>query len=104
MTYLLICTGLLAVAFAVRVSGEVRARRAGRRIPLAPTVITATVLVVLTIVFDNLMIAAGLFAYADAEIWGLRIGWAPVEDLAYPLALAVMLPGVWELASGRGRR
>lgn len=97
MTYLLLCLGLLAVAVAVRLAGEVRARARGSRIPLCPTLLAIAALVVLTIIFDNLMIASGLFAYADERITGIRIGLAPVEDLSYPIALAILLPGVWEL-------
>ena len=43
--------------------------------------------VVLTAVFDNVMIAAGLFDLRPAtHLAGLRIGLRPVEDFAYPLA------------------
>jgi hypothetical protein len=58
-------------------------------------VLAGVVLVGLTLVFDNIMIAAGLFAYADAHISGLRIGLVPIEDLSYPLALAI---GLWTAA------
>ena len=101
MTYLLLSGGLLAAALLVRLVAEVLARRRGHRIPLLPTVIAAVVLVILTAVFDSVMIAAGLFTYVDAQIWGPRIGLAPIEDFSYPLALAILLPGVWELAGRR---
>jgi lycopene cyclase domain-containing protein len=66
-------------------------------------VLAGVVLVALTLVVDYLMIAAGGVAYADAHISGLRIGLVPIEDLSYPLALAIALPGVWQLIP-RGRR
>ncbi len=103
MSYLLLVAGLLAVAIVLRVAGAAAARRRGEGIPLRPTVLAGVVLVALTLVFDNIMIAAGLFAYADAHISGLRIGLVPIEDLSYPLALAIALPGVWQLIP-RGRR
>jgi lycopene cyclase domain-containing protein len=103
MSYLLLVAGLLAVAIVLRVAGTAAARRRGDDIPTLPTVLAGVVLVALTLVFDNIMIAAGLFAYADAHISGLRIGLVPIEDLSYPLALAIALPGVWQLIP-RGRR
>ncbi|GAB3281360.1 lycopene cyclase domain-containing protein [Microbacterium lacusdiani] len=103
MTYLLLVGALLVIALVIRVVGEVVVRRRGERIPLMPTLLASAALVVLTIVFDNAMIAAGLFAYSDAHISGIRIGLAPLEDLAYPLAVAIMAPAVWELARGRRR-
>ena len=104
MTYLLLIGGLLVVAIAVRIVGELVARRRGRMIPVLPTVLTAIALLVLTAAFDNVMIAAGLFAYSDAHISGVRIGLAPIEDFAYPLAAALLVPAVWELSGRRGRR
>lgn len=101
MIYLLLVGALLAIALVIRVLGEVVVRRRGERIPLLPTLLASSALVVLTIVFDNAMIAAGLFAYSDAHISGIRIGLAPLEDLAYPLAVAIMAPALWELAGGR---
>lgn len=101
MTYLLLTAGLLVAAVIVRVIGEVAARRRGRRIPIVPTLIAAGVLVVLTAVFDNAMIASGLFAYSDAHISGVRVGLAPIEDFSYPIAVAILIPGVWELSARR---
>jgi lycopene cyclase domain-containing protein len=103
MTYPLLIAGLLLAAVAVRVAGEVVARRRGHPIPILPTIVAAVALLLLTAAFDNAMIASGLFAYADGHISGVRIGLAPIEDFAYPLAVAILVPGVWEL-SRRERR
>ena len=70
-------------------------------------VITFALLCLLTAAFDNIMIASGLFAYSDAHISGWRIGLAPLEDFAYVLAAALLLPALWTLLpAGRptGRR
>ncbi|WP_150461146.1 lycopene cyclase domain-containing protein [Nesterenkonia ebinurensis] len=64
----------------------------------------ALVLLVLTAVFDNLMIAAGLFTYADERISGLRLGLAPIEDFSYPVAAVVLLPALWTLFGRVHRR
>lgn len=104
MTYLLLCAVLLVIALMVRIIAEVVARRRGEPIPILPTVLAAVVLVVLTAIFDNVMIQSGLFAYSDAHITGVRIGLAPIEDFSYPIAAAIALPGIWELARRREPR
>lgn len=104
MSYIVLAVALLVLAVIVRLVGAAILRRRGERIPLRPTLLAAVVLVVLTLVFDNLMIAAGLFTYADAHISGLRIGLVPIEDLSYPLALVIALPVVWRLLPRREHR
>ena len=47
------------------------------------------VLIALTAVFDNVMIAAGLFTYPEQHLSGLRIGLAPIEDFTYALCAAL---------------
>jgi len=103
MSYLLLVAGLLAVAIVLRLAGAAMARRRGNRIPWRPTLLATVVLVVLTLIFDNVMIASGLFTYADAHISGVLIGLVPIEDLSYPLALAIALPGVWQLIPAKER-
>lgn len=50
--------------------------------------------VLLTVIFDNLMIAADLFRFDEAQLSGIRIGLAPLEDLAWPVAAAATLPAL----------
>ncbi|WP_336854193.1 hypothetical protein [Sinomonas albida] len=52
-------------------------------------------LLVLTAIFDNVMIALGLFAYRAGSLSGMMLGRAPLEDFAYPVAAAVLLPVLW---------
>ena len=109
MTYLLLAVLFLAIAAAVAaVAHRIAARRTtptgARLIGWRPIVLAAVALLVLTAVFDNVMIASGLFTYADAHISGLRIGLAPVEDFAYPLAGVVLLPALWTLFGSRRAR
>ena len=101
MRYPLLALVLVGLAAAVRVLAGAVARRRGRRIPVAPTLVAAVALVVLTAVFDNVMLAVGVDDYARAHASGLAIGRAPVEDFSYPLATALLLPGVWELSRRR---
>lgn len=66
----------------------------------AATALAAVVLVALTVVFDSLMIAADLFRYDDAALLGVRVWLTPVEDLAWPVVAALLLPALWALADG----
>ena len=59
------------------------------------TAVTIAVLLVLTVVFDSLMIAADLFRYAEEDLLGVRILLTPLEDLAWPLAAGLLLPSLW---------
>ncbi|MFB9307906.1 lycopene cyclase domain-containing protein [Agromyces hippuratus] len=97
MTYAALSAVFLAVAAAVAALGWRRAPH-GHGLAL---VVSALVLVVLTIAFDSIMIATGLFDYADAHIWGVRLWLAPVEDLAYPIAGVLLLSGLWNLMGER---
>lgn len=55
------------------------------------------VLAVLTALFDNVMIGAGLFDYDTTKRLGILLYRAPIEDFAYPLAATVLLPALWHL-------
>ena len=61
------------------------------------------VLLVLTAIFDNLMIAAGLVAYDDSLTSGIRLGLAPIEDFSYAIAAAVFVPSVWSVLTAAPR-
>lgn len=100
MTYALIIVPF-AVATAAVVAASARRERFGRR--MLASGCAAVVLVALTAVFDNLMIAAGLFAYPPEHLSGLRIGLAPLEDFAYPVCAAFGVPAGYELLARRGR-
>lgn len=64
---------------------------------------TIVVLFILTAVFDTVMIATGLFHYSADHLLGVHIGLAPLEDFAYPLAGAVLLPALWAALRARRR-
>lgn len=89
----LVCGSCLLVA-AVRRSPRLSSRRVWGSIGLS-----AIVLLILTAVFDNLMIAAGLFTYAPDLTLGIQLGAVPLEDFSYPLAAVLVLPGLWLLLS-----
>ncbi|WP_127474394.1 lycopene cyclase domain-containing protein [Microbacterium sulfonylureivorans] len=100
MTYSLIVLPF-AVLTLVVVLLTVRRPAFGRR--MAASGIAATVLVVLTAIFDNLMIAAGLFSYPAEHLSGLRVGLAPIEDFSYSVCAAFLVPAVFTLLPARAR-
>ena len=101
MSYPTLALGLVALAAAVRLLAAVVARRRGRPIGIAPTAVALAVLLVMTAAFDNVMLAVGVDDFARAHASGLHLGRAPLEDFSYPLATALLLPGVWELTRRR---
>ncbi|MCY7404462.1 MAG: lycopene cyclase domain-containing protein [Cryobacterium sp.] len=95
MTYLVLNAVFLAVTALVAVVALVRRTISARVVAAVAVALGLTLL--LTAVFDNLMIGAGLFSYDPEHISGLFIGLAPIEDFAYPLAAAILLPSLWVL-------
>lgn len=59
------------------------------------------VLLLMTALFDNVMIGIGLVGYDPELISGAFIGVAPLEDFAYAIAAAVLLPSLWVLLERR---
>lgn len=102
MTYLQLAVVFLLIAAVGGIVLSLTARRS-RPSPLA-VVITVVVLFILTAVFDTAMIASGLFHYAEDPLLGLHVGLAPIEDFAYPLAGAVLLPALWAALRARRQR
>lgn len=96
MTYALIVIPFALLAAAVTLA-TIRRPRFGAR--MRASAIAAVVLVLLTAIFDNLMIAADLFTYPEHLISGIRIGLAPIEDFAYPVCAAFAVPAVFTLLS-----
>ncbi|WP_144835119.1 lycopene cyclase domain-containing protein [Microbacterium sp. BH-3-3-3] len=98
MTYPLIVVPFVVITLIVTLA---TARRPRFRERMASAALTALVLVGLTLVFDNLMIAVDLFSYPREHLSGLKLGLAPIEDFAYPLCAAFLVPSLFTLLSPR---
>jgi len=61
------------------------------------------VLIIMTAIFDNVIIGVGLVDYDPERFAGIRIGVAPLEDFAYTLAAMFLLPSLWHLLERRPR-
>ena len=63
------------------------------------TAAVGVALLLLTAVFDSLMIAADLFRFDEDRLLGVRVGLAPLEDFAWPVAAVLVVPAVALLMS-----
>lgn len=98
MTYLLLSLPFVGAGLVVFLIGLVVARcRDDARAYVNSWVVATVALLVLTAVFDNIMIAAGFFDYREDGISGIHLVLMPVEDFLYPIAGALLLAGVGEL-------
>jgi lycopene cyclase domain-containing protein len=50
------------------------------------------VMLLITAIFDNVIIATGIVAYDEAKISGIKIGVAPIEDFAYTVVALLVVP------------
>lgn len=100
MTYALLIVPFAAVTLVMTLLTRTRPRF-GRR--MGSSALAALVLALLTAVFDNLMIAAGLFTYPTEHLSGLRVGLAPLEDFSYPVCAAFFVPAVFVLTAREAR-
>jgi lycopene cyclase domain-containing protein len=78
------------VLLAVTIVARWRRFRFGRRWTL-PVI----GLLILTLVFDNVIILAGIVTYDPAKILGVYLGKAPVEDFAYAIVASILVPVLW---------
>ena len=97
MTYWALNAIFLGVVALVAVAA-VLTRRAPRWLNVG---LTAGVLLVMTAVFDNVMIGIGLVGYNADLISGVFVGIAPLEDFAYAVAAVILLPALWTLLPAR---
>jgi len=97
MTYWGLNAIFLAAVAAVAIAAVV-SRRGPR---WASVGLVLGVVLLMTAVFDNVMIGVGLVGYDDSKISGAFIGIAPLEDFAYAIAAVVLLPSLWTLFGGK---
>jgi lycopene cyclase domain-containing protein len=100
MTYWALNAIFLSVVAAVALAA-VLSKRAPRWASIG---LVLGVVLVMTAVFDNVMIGVGLVGYDETKISGAFIGIAPLEDFAYAVAAVILLPSAWCLLGGASIR
>lgn len=53
-------------------------------------------LLLMTALFDSIIVGARIVSYDPNLILGWKIGNAPIEDFAYTIALAFIIPYLWK--------
>lgn len=72
-----------------------------RKKPSKALIITFTALLLLTLVFDNILIHLSMFSYEPTKILGATIGVAPVEDFMYAILAVTIIPIIWSKLGNR---
>lgn len=106
-----VCGGALSAKIGGEYTAATAGLAAGALLLAAPLLtrshasrLSVAIFLGLTLVFDNIMCAAGLFHYSSAPRSGVMVGYAPVEDLLYAAAFvlfAVQLTAVARATKGR---
>jgi lycopene cyclase domain-containing protein len=100
VTYWALNSIFLAIVAVVALAA-ILSRRAPRWLSIA---LALGILLIFTAIFDNVLIGLGFVGYDRALISGAFIGRAPLEDFAYTIAAAILLPSLWTLLPGRRTR
>jgi lycopene cyclase domain-containing protein len=61
-------------------------------------------MLIITAVFDNLIVSAGIVAYDPTKITGIMVGAVPIEDFAYTIAAVAIVPSVWSAMIKRKKK
>ena len=66
--------------------------------------LTLALLLVLTLVFDNIIIWAGIVGYDTTKTLEVFIGYVPVEDFFYAILAAILVPVIWKRFDTQSRK
>lgn len=53
-------------------------------------------MLVLTAIFDNLIVATGIVAYDESKLLGIKLLTVPLEDFAYTVVAVLLVPAIWK--------
>lgn len=95
-TYIILNAGVLILIILLMVVWRAH-------LPVGRVVTTVVFLLLMTAIFDSLIVSQGIVAYNKATILSLYIGRAPIEDFAYAIAAAMLVPYVWQRFSKHDR-
>lgn len=87
MTYLLLNLVFIAIALLLL--------RIKPRFPSRPWWYTLLVLLILTAVFDSIIVGLDIVSYDTSKTLGILLGNAPVEDFFYAVLACIIVPALW---------
>ncbi|NBU33607.1 lycopene cyclase domain-containing protein [bacterium] len=61
-------------------------------------------LLVLTTIFDSLIVALKICDYDTSKILGIYVGKAPIEDFFYAVIAAILVPSLWNKFASKDKR
>ena len=64
--------------------------------PARPWLICLFALLVLTLIFDNIIIALEIVGYDYTKLLGVYAGIAPIEDFMYAILAVIMITALWQ--------
>jgi lycopene cyclase domain-containing protein len=61
---------------------------------------TLAILIVLTAIFDTIIIHFDIVGYDEGKLLGIYIGAAPIEDFFYAILAVILIPTLWNKLGG----
>ncbi len=65
--------------------------------------ITASILLIMMLIFDTYLTALPIVWYNNKSILGLKLGTIPIEDFGYLIASIILVPALFKFFSEQGR-
>ncbi len=93
MTYLLMNLGFMLIAFVVL-------NVFVRKTPWKTVLWTMLSMLLLTLIFDNVIIGLDIVAYDPEKVSGVFLGLAPIEDFAYTVVAVLAVSSIWNKMTG----
>lgn len=93
MTYLLMNLGFMLIAFVVL-------NVFVRKTPWKTVLWTMLSMLLLTLIFDNVIIGLDIVAYDPQKVSGVFLGLAPIEDFAYTVVAVLAVSSIWNKMTG----
>lgn len=83
---------ILNLTFIIAILGVLRLRTFPHTQHWLPALV---ILLILTAVFDNLLIFFSVIDYNADKLLGVYVGRAPIEDFFYPVLAVFLIPTLW---------
>ncbi|NBR24108.1 MAG: lycopene cyclase domain-containing protein [Micrococcales bacterium] len=94
MLYLMLNLVFMLIAFVI-------VNAFARKTPWPLVFRTMAAMLIVTLVFDNIIIGLGIVDYDISKLSGIYLGFAPIEDFAYTVVSVITVASIWFKVSGR---